>query len=100
MTFEEWWSINYSTNASMSSQELATYAFAKETARMAWQATQPQWQLIETALMIETSFYACDFMGRYYIGSIIEGEFYMSNGKKPYIAPTHWMPLPQPPELK
>ncbi len=106
MNFEKWWATNPPLK-NKSSQSLAAHAFAKEAARLAWQAAQPQWQPIETAPQDKTmvDIYSkslgrlCDYQLNFN-GS--GHKFYMGLGESGFVVwdATHFMLIPQPPESK
>jgi hypothetical protein len=86
MSFEEWY------------KEWQWYFRNQEQAKQAWQAAQPQWQLIETivnydnVLLTDGEKTDNGFLG--------DCGFFKSFPICPSVPlgfkPTHWMPLPQP----
>jgi hypothetical protein len=57
-----------------------------------------KWKPIETAPENESFYAAAKNPARYFLGSIKAAVFISACGNIPPIPPTHWMPLPPPPE--
>ena len=101
MTFEEWFERYSDKNNYHSKEEL------KILAKQAWEAAQPKWQPIETVpldsdiphyFLVHTSheniLMACGMEGEITYLTFMDGLSFDTNC---YGKPTHWMPLPPPP---
>lgn len=104
MTFEEWWKRRENSLANMS---------GIASAKAAWQAAQPQWQPIDSAPKDESEIILCDesvgesYSGYFEITPNYWGEIGFQISTYRYAGyrenrirhPTHWMPLPEPPNV-
>lgn len=101
MTFEEW---AKSSKWNFDSSEYAKEK--KEIARAAWEAAKPEWRSIETApkntdILLFDGDKPYAKTGIYHVDGELTGWYLLDMGDELVDAakqPTHWMPVPQPPE--
>lgn len=99
-TFEEYWS-HWS---SLYLSEEGSESLFESIAEKAWQAAQPQWQPIETAPKLGERFLVHCEGGHLEVAFNLRGKIIGDSGsntltlKDKGYKPTHWMPLPPPPQ--